>query len=128
MDLVSWKQNYTTGNEDIDAQHRYFANLINRINHELLKPSDVSYQTKLLQELHSYSQFHFLSEENIMYKLGVSNLEEHKTMHILLSDTLNDMISRIESKQILPLQILQFLTNWFVSHTTEEDLKNFSVR
>jgi len=67
--MLVWDQKWTVGVESIDLQHRCFVDLINRIYAEI-ESGDAVYQTRLINELGSYTQQHFTSEENIMHKLG----------------------------------------------------------
>ncbi|MEO5351016.1 MAG: hemerythrin family protein [Magnetococcus sp. YQC-3] len=127
MDLIEWKSGYSTGNKDVDLQHQYFANLINRINQEFMEQHDYAYQVRLLQELHRYAVFHFFSEENIFLKLGFNDLESHERLHQSLLNELNSMIKNSVVQQNSPHRILQFLTDWFIEHTTQEDIQDFAV-
>ena len=50
LDPVKWKKEYSTGNESVDFQHQYFAQLINRISGNLMENDDVEIRKKLLDE------------------------------------------------------------------------------
>ncbi len=118
-----WKTEYDLGIEDIDFQHHYFLNLINRLSDELKMTTEPSRRTALIAELNAYARFHFVSEENIMSKAGYPKLNEHRQHHL-------DLISQLNSKEaMLQLRrsdesaedIVEFLQTWFINHTVGED-------
>lgn len=113
---LNWKEEYATGVEEIDLQHRYFMGLINRLSSELDGCEDESYRKKLLNELVKYASFHFVSEENMMIKFAYPDLERHRKLHLDLIDKLS---WQIQSKFYDAL--FEFLVDWFIRHTLEED-------
>jgi hemerythrin len=113
---LNWKEEYATGVEEIDLQHRYFMGLINRLSTELDGCVDESYRKKLLNELVKYASFHFVSEENLMIKFAYPDIERHRKLHLDLIDKLS---WQVQSKSYEVL--FEFLVDWFIRHTTEED-------
>lgn len=113
---LDWRPEYETGIEEIDLQHRYFLRLINRLGKELVTTEDEHYRLRLLNELSRYTSFHFLSEENIMLKIGYPDFETHQRHHFELLDKLS---SRAAGRP--PESLLAFLADWFVHHTVHED-------
>ena len=61
MDRIDWKNEYSVGVAEIDHQHQFFVDLINRLNEELAEADDQEYKANLLKELVSYAKFHFIS-------------------------------------------------------------------
>ena len=59
--LGEWESGYELGIEDIDLQHHFFFNLINRLSNELLQAKDVQFRLDLINELNAYAKFHFIS-------------------------------------------------------------------
>jgi hemerythrin len=113
---LNWKADYATGVEEIDLQHRYFMELINRLSTELDGCVDEIYRKRLLNELVKYASFHFVSEENMMIKFAYPDIERHRMLHLDLIDKLS---WQIQSKSYAAL--FEFLVDWFIRHTLEED-------
>jgi hemerythrin len=113
---LNWKEEYATGVEEIDLQHRYFMGLINRLSTELDGCVDEIYRKRLLNELVKYASFHFVSEENLMIKFAYPDIERHRMLHLDLIDKLS---WQMQSKSYEAL--FEFLVDWFIRHTTEED-------
>ncbi len=124
--LIDWSNKYELGIEDIDLQHHYFLNLINKIS-DLLKDSNhKDYKIRLITELNAYARFHFISEENMMLASGYPEWAEHKRLHRHLLEDLSGKESQIglhPSSDSDLEDIVDFLANWFSTHTLEEDKK-----
>ncbi len=113
---LHWSADYDTGIEEVDLQHRYFVVLINRLHKELLTSQDELYCSALIEELFKYAMFHFLSEENIMFKIGYPDLEEHRKRHFDLLDKLSLRASQRHNEELL-----EFLVEWFFHHVQQDD-------
>ncbi len=121
--LGEWLADYELGIEDIDLQHHFFFNLINRLASELIVNQDIQYRIDLVSELTAYAKFHFLSEENMMRKSGYPQFMRHKFQHIELIDS----ISRVSNQLFLTENdpegkaLINFLREWFLNHTRKVD-------
>lgn len=123
MTSIIWKKEYDVGVGEIDLQHRYFANLINRLAEELTEDIDTEYQNALIDELNAYARFHFISEENLMRKANYPDLELHRQHHQQLISNLANMELELDMNASSDniLGIIDFLVKWFLNHTTIED-------
>lgn len=122
---IEWSKKFFTGNKEVDLQHQYFVELINRIIWEILEHNDVVYHNMLMEELVMYANFHFKSEENILYKLGYPDLSEHKKLHMELIDNLSAKILASPKMSNVSLELVDFLVKWFVNHTVFVDIQCF---
>jgi hemerythrin len=122
-DEFQWRSEFETGVEEIDLQHHYFVNLINRLSKSLTTRDHDPAQNRLLNELMKFAQFHFASEENLMSSLNYADLEEHKRLHIKLLNTLNGRIGLFQQDLAEADQLLEFLREWFLNHILVEDKK-----
>lgn len=120
-DLIKWKEKFNTDVEEIDLQHKYFVQLINRLVNELSSTEDKVYQSMLLEEIIRYAVFHFTSEENIMFSHKYPDILQHKEMHNWLLEELNQKINHFKLHKITSQSITNYLTEWFVQHTINVD-------
>lgn len=123
--LGAWKACYELGVEDIDLQHHFFFNLINRLAKELLLADNVQQRGELINELNAYAKFHFISEENMMRKSGYPHLSYHRNLHVELIEQLStrgSMLLLSASPEAIE-SIIAFLGEWFLQHTREVDRK-----
>ncbi|MES9962264.1 MAG: bacteriohemerythrin [Candidatus Sedimenticola sp. 20ELBAFRAG] len=120
---LSWSAKYELGIEDIDFQHHFFLDLINRLSNALNEPRNHSYQARLISELNAYARFHFISEENMMLHTDYPQFSEHKNHHDDLLEQLSireNMLDMKHSEEEIA-GILKFLSEWFFHHTVSED-------
>jgi len=120
---MEWKSEYEVGIEDIDFQHHFFLNLINRLSSELSGTDDVQYQNALISELNAYARFHFISEENMMFRFGFPRYTDHKNLHLELIDQLSSRANMlaIAHSNAESVHIIDFLVDWFLTHTNTID-------
>jgi hemerythrin-like metal-binding protein len=123
MKEIVWDERYAIGVEEIDRQHMEFIKLLRRFNIGIQKGIPVSVQTRILQELVKYADYHFTSEQNIMVFTKYPHLITQQSEHVKL---LNSLERRVEGYKRAPAhgeELSDFLYDWFVSHTQVEDRK-----
>ena len=69
---LEWGKVFELAIEDVDLQHHYFLNLINRLEVIFKKYQSPEDRKRYIEELASYALFHFKSEENIALSLDIS--------------------------------------------------------
>ncbi len=121
--VIDWKPEYALDVEDIDFQHHFFLNLINRLSKDLLASDNPNYQLSLISELNAYASFHFISEENMMFRAGYPELASHKKHHL---DIIEKLCAEGNRFRLAPSQeelekIINLLVDWFINHTSQED-------
>ncbi|MCF6148198.1 MAG: hemerythrin family protein [Candidatus Kuenenia sp.] len=113
-----WCDDYNTGLEEIDVQHKKFLQIINSL-YELDSNSVKNPQAeKLLDELLKYARFHFQSEELLMITYEYPNLYEQKKEHEKLMNELNKIKEETKLSNGDMAKMLSFLVKWFAGHTT----------
>jgi len=121
--ITNWKKNYEVGDLEIDAQHKTFFKIIEKLHNAYEKQLDDEIQLGYIMELHKYAAFHFISEENYMLVNKYPGYEEHKLLHEELLKELVDNITTYKIKYIDVEGLIKFSFNWFVNHTTIIDKK-----
>lgn len=120
MDIV-WDEKFELGHERIDFEHRVFVNLIQTIDQEGKAGCDRERLLRLLEELRKYADFHFTSEENIMYDAGYPEREGHAREHARLLAHLSDISHAFYCGHEQVESVVGFLFEWFALHTTQRD-------
>lgn len=128
--MYELKEQYLTGMETIDDQHRKIFQLADQV-YELLKDENMLYKDgellKIVQELQDYTKYHFSEEEIYMEKIGYSRLEEQKIQHekfIEELDKLNQAVQQISLRnqdQVI-FKLLDYLTYWLKVHIEKFDM------
>jgi hemerythrin len=78
---------------------------------------------RLLSEIEKYAQYHFVSEENIMFLTKYPAMERQQQAHAaLLDEYALRMRNYLNDKGTIE-DVIRFLEAWFARHTVEEDRK-----
>jgi hemerythrin len=107
----------TTGIEELDAQHRYFLDLV-KTAECLGKETLLECSKTLLLEVARYAQCHFAYEETMMNVYGYPDKDQHTAQHAAILDGLKNAII---SGQINVGQMRLQLLEWLTSHIPLDD-------
>lgn len=121
--LISWKKELEIGNELIDSQHRMLVMLLRKLDMAVKNQMEHRVIMGIFLEIKRFTEFHFLSEENLMAELGYPGLSEHEKIHSELLVQVNVYIAKINRKQEFADDVLEALHTWFAHHVVGEDLK-----
>ncbi|MDD2699812.1 MAG: bacteriohemerythrin [Sideroxydans sp.] len=120
---IAWTKELEIGNELIDTQHRMLVLLLKKLDIALKSRLGKKVVMGILLEFKKFTEFHFLSEENLMAELRFPGLVEHELVHSNLLCQLNLFIAKINREQEDPEEILQQLVFWVVNHVLSHDMK-----
>tara|TARA_Y100001956_G_scaffold1729_1_gene1998 strand:- start:740 stop:1861 length:1122 start_codon:yes stop_codon:yes gene_type:complete len=120
MKSFQWDKCYETGLEDVDEQHQYLVEIINRYG-DLIAQNSISLQDirMALFELSRYAEFHFKEEENLMRSVGVyaDHIEEHVKVHrAFMADIISMQAFINEENKKASEHLLNFLIHWLAYH------------
>jgi hemerythrin-like metal-binding protein len=76
-----WKEEYSVGNDLLDAQHRRLIELVNRVDGE-------ESLDDILAELERYAEEHFRDEERLLESVGYPDLDKQQHQHAAFSSWL----------------------------------------
>jgi hemerythrin-like metal-binding protein len=120
---INWSKELEIGNEMIDTQHRMLVLLLKKLDIALSSRMDPKIVMGILLEIKKFTEFHFLSEENLMAELRYPGLEAHEKIHSELLAQLNVFIAKINRQQEKPQDILPQIVTWVAHHVASEDIK-----
>lgn len=124
MTKIEWKPDYDTGIDRIDFQHQ---NLLGMLNAAIVaSESDPSFRAEAvrlcLDQVVSYTGYHFETEEELMKKAEYPDFEIHKKEHIALKNRVEKYVALVEKGDISQIQeILEFLQTWLIQHIGKSD-------
>jgi len=126
VEVFPWNNNFNTGIEVIDQQHKKLVDIINRLARSLAKEAPALETDSLLNELFEYAEYHFSSEEH-EWKKGFENdafLKLHQESHQSFIENTSNIKKRFLNDRSHDVQneILQFLINWLTHHILEDDM------
>jgi hemerythrin len=133
--MFHWQAEFELGITSIDNQHKKLIEIGNRIN-ELLEyqddEDDYNQILEVLEELKSYTDYHFKTEEELFLKYNYPEFHLHKKEHdnfIRYIDSI-DVDSYEEDKTLFIRDLLQKIINWIFHHIITSDYmyKDYLVR
>lgn len=125
MESFHWDKHFETGLQDVDRQHHFLVDLINRLGDLLtqIPPFAMSAQKDVLTELAAYAQYHFQEEEGLLRRAGLDSrhIEQHLQAHhnFLLEVTRLGKGVAQRSDAVEPL--LEYLIYWLACHILGTD-------
>ncbi len=124
MDYISWKEEYSVGNEMLDNQHKKIFALINKLYEAFMNKTEKIDGEKIMLELVDYSKTHFGQEEQLFKQYKYAQAEEHIKQHKIFIQTLHDITkNNMGNEKIFSIKITGFLQKWLVDHILQEDKK-----
>ncbi len=124
MALLEWKEEYATGIDDVDQEHKDLIDVINRL-HELLLADDAgltvpAFFARLIEGVSA----HFALEEMIMGESRYPDLEAHREDHARLLDEIRDLVEAFgQAEEIDSVDLAMRLEPWFSHHFATHDLR-----
>lgn len=129
--MYELKEQYLTGVEQIDNQHRKIFKLADDA-YQLLKDENILFKDErlytIISGLRDYTQYHFTEEELYMEQIQYAELEFQKAQHrkfILELDKLSQETVRVslENQDDVIDKVLAYLANWLQEHIEHFDMK-----
>ena len=120
--LVDWKDDFRTGVDEVDFEHRELVELINESYAEARRSGSSDDLMDFLGEIYEKISAHFALEEKVMLVRHYSAYTEHKEDHEALLDSILDIMdSFVEVEDFDEVQFGESLKNWFVRHFSTHD-------
>lgn len=117
---IQWEVGYSVGNEDMDNQHKELFEMINEFFRQDNKQSAII----LFENLSSYIDLHFDSEESMLRQINYPATDDHIKEHEELRHNFNALRKRLDHYDIdIQHKIGMFLYNWMANHILKSDME-----
>jgi hemerythrin len=132
MSFVTWKESYSVGIPEADADHQHLFELINEL-HEVVERDgrtetiaaavdELEEITSVIDELLEYASYHFGKEQFHMERLAYPAYEEHRQAHRKFTETVQRYRRDFdEGGAVFPMEIVKFLRDWLDGHILNVD-------
>lgn len=128
--MFEWEDKYNTGIAEIDSQHKRLLELGKELHEILLLNDDYDHYdeiVKVLNELGSYTEYHFGYEESLLAKVNFDAMQTklHKAEHHAFVKKITHVINEdIDKNQTnILLDTIVFISQWITAHILETDKK-----
>jgi hemerythrin len=123
MAFFSWNDNLSVGVKASDDDHKKLIEILNRLYEGMKSGQGKEMVGKTLDDLISYTKFHFAREEEFFARTKYP-AAEHKEQHKLLVKQAEDLLSRYKSgENSISIETLDFLKDWLTIHIQVSDKK-----
>ncbi|TRZ97916.1 MAG: GGDEF domain-containing protein [Rhodocyclaceae bacterium] len=125
MESFHWGKQFETGLTEVDRQHHFLVDLINRFGDLLTQIAQVSQGEleSVLDELADYAHYHFEEEESLMRQVGLDarHFEQHLQLHGGFLKEVTRMREAVSTRVDTVEPLLRFLIYWLASHILGTD-------
>jgi hemerythrin len=126
MPFFVWNSGMSVGVKAADDDHKRLIDLLNKLHDGMKSGQGRDIVGKILDELVSYTRYHFAREEEYFDRTGYP-AEDHKREHRELVAQAVTLQSRFKSgESTLSIETLDFLKEWLTVHIQGTD-KKYSV-
>jgi hemerythrin len=119
---IKWSKEYSIGIEYIDQDHKKLLHLLNQFSIAYDYAQCEEFEREALEDLVSYTKYHFKREEKLMEDYGYPGLEEHQVEHQAMIDKVEEYVTIYNREGHDSLkQVTNLLTYWLINHIQESD-------
>lgn len=131
LEIFPWNENFATGIEAIDTQHKRLVELLNVLVGHMAFQLDAPAVDQIMEELTAYTQVHFRSEEAIWGRHfgGDPWMGWHQEAHADFIGKIAELRATGASRPYDAVieEIVSFLTHWLALHIIESDKRMAKV-
>jgi len=123
MPLLQWSEEFETGIDYLDFEHRQLLELVNSVYRKSLQTESRDSIAQYMGELYAKVCGHFALEEKLMQEQDYTFYEQHKVHHERLLDEIRNMMDAYENGTCENCGKLleDCLTVWFHKHFRIKD-------
>lgn len=127
--VFPWNENFATGIEQVDEQHKKLVELLNHLARHLFYQSDILILDVIFDELVAYATYHFRTEEEIWHRFFPNDTIEleHKNTHSQFLTDVQRLKGNASGSEWILEDILSFLTHWLAFHILDIDKRMSEV-
>jgi len=124
MAILEWSASCSVGVAAIDAEHKHFFALLNRLYDSVIDGSANNATTRALaDEVLDYVITHSRHEEEILEAARYPGLDEMRRQHATMQATVTDFRRRLAENHGVTLELANYLLEWTLRHVLKEDKK-----
>ncbi|ACS80445.1 bacteriohemerythrin [Maridesulfovibrio salexigens] len=125
MSMLKWSDSLSVSIAEIDEQHKGLVAMVNRVYDLLVSgASDRPQAIEVIEDMRRYSVDHFGTEEKFMDKFDYPEAPAHKLKHQEFIDKVKEIENGCaDGTCILTMDILNYLSDWLVTHINDTDKK-----
>ena len=124
--MVEWKDEYSTGVEEIDRQHRDLFDMVNKLEGMIENKVEFGPEVDMLMGfLKAYTQSHFMYEEMCMRTRMCPTKEKNEKAHKHFLEFFGEFMTEYQfqgSNLDMLVRLHKVLTEWLINHIMRIDI------
>jgi hemerythrin len=120
---ITWDESLTVDVEEIDEDHQKLVELYNILSHAVAEGDSTEYIDAVLEEMISFTVWHFRHEERLMLLYKYQDVEAHKVEHSDLIDSARELQQKFHEKKMLSEEDIDYLEAWLTGHILGHDMR-----
>lgn len=121
---LSWSDSFSVGVNEIDAQHKKLIDLLNKLSDAMRAGKGNDVLGGILNELISYTQTHFKTEERYFKQYNYPDTQAHVAEHNAFVKKVSEFKEGFDAgKLAVSIDVMKFLGDWLVKHIKGSDQK-----
>ncbi|MCP5502570.1 MAG: bacteriohemerythrin [Leptospiraceae bacterium] len=125
-DLVKWDQDWSTGIDVIDSQHKSLFEILNNLARAQKYGREMEVLSRIFNNLKIYVYTHFTLEEELMLKVNYPDFDNHKLSHLIFIGKVLDAEKDLKTgDKEAPKRVISFLSDWLISHIKHSDKEGY---
>ncbi len=117
-----WKDEYSVGIDSLDNDHKKLISLLNQFTTAYDYAMSEEYEREALNDLISYTKYHFEREEQLLDQHDYPDVVAHKAQHKVMIDQVESFVHLYNIKGHDALdEISKFLSDWLINHINGTD-------
>jgi len=122
--FLNWSESFSIGVAALDADHRRFFDLLNRLYAGILDGSaSNAAAAAVAEEALAFAIEHCAREEAMLAEAGYPGLAEMRRQHGVLRDTIENFRSKLSARMGMSTELANVLMEWVLQHILKEDKK-----
>ena len=128
MSLFVWKPEYSVNEASLDSHHQQLFSVLNSVYENVMSSREVECVLPKIDELSSYTTYHFSEEEQYMREKGFPEIDDHIEKHREFTHTIESLRTRYHENDLdVAKELIIVLGEWLLRHVLKEDRKYSDV-
>jgi hemerythrin len=124
MALFTWHSKYSVDNEELDNHHKTLFDILNKLYNSCFDNDNSITLGPIIDELVSYTNYHFSAEEQYMSYKGYNGIDKHISEHNIFRERISQLQhSENINDMAVTKELIVYLGNWLLNHVIVEDKK-----
>ena len=124
MSLFTWKPEYSVNVASLDSHHQQLFSVLNSVYENVMNSREVECVLPKIDELSSYTRYHFSAEEQYMREKGFPDIDGHIAKHREFTHEIESLRNHCHENDLdVAKELIIVLGEWLLRHVLKEDRK-----